>query len=253
MLLSRPMLWVAFFCLLILAASFLVGLSQNKLKNLTLESWNSIWKPFLVGGLGFSLMWEVNRALVSKLGWKLLTNQSHLWAAHLKSKYLSKWDFFSSQPPQIAPGFGRLNPWLLRGLATNFTTSSLPIWSSHWIPSIPYFKPNPINSSNLTYPNLIILDLICPSNSWNAPLISSLFDQLSAKGILSMRLPINPTSDKLIWTHSSSRDFTSSTLEKHLEYASNQGTHFFSSFQFLFWPLVPPLQNRWLLYGPSLF
>jgi hypothetical protein len=49
------------------------GFPSKKARNLSLKARNSLCIPKMLGGLGLRKMREVNLALVSKLGWKLLT------------------------------------------------------------------------------------------------------------------------------------------------------------------------------------
>jgi hypothetical protein len=60
----------------------------SKTRNLSLKSWNSICTTKALGGLGIRRMKDVNLALISKLGWKLLTGSESLWASQLTGKYL---------------------------------------------------------------------------------------------------------------------------------------------------------------------
>jgi hypothetical protein len=53
--------------------NFLLGFPSSKTRNLSLKSLNSIFTPKILGGLGIRSMKEVNLALISKLGWKLLS------------------------------------------------------------------------------------------------------------------------------------------------------------------------------------
>jgi hypothetical protein len=53
--------------------NFWWGFPYAKTRNLTLKSWHSICTPKAIGGLGLRSMKDVNLALISKLGWKLLT------------------------------------------------------------------------------------------------------------------------------------------------------------------------------------
>lgn len=53
---------------------FLWGFPKGKFQNLSLKSWRSIYIPRHLGGLGIRNMYDVNLVLVTKLGWKLLSN-----------------------------------------------------------------------------------------------------------------------------------------------------------------------------------
>ena len=57
------------------------GFPANKTRNLSLKAWDSLSLPKDLGGLGLRKMREVNMALISKLGWKLLNNSESLWVS----------------------------------------------------------------------------------------------------------------------------------------------------------------------------
>jgi hypothetical protein len=53
-------------------------------------------------------MREVNLALISKLGWKMLSNPDSLWVAQLKGKYLHSKSFLSPHPFLLhSHGYGK--------------------------------------------------------------------------------------------------------------------------------------------------
>jgi hypothetical protein len=62
---------------------------EKKKKYITLLSWKSICTPKYVGGLGIRTMEFHNRALLSKLGWQIHSNQDLLRVRALRAKYLS--------------------------------------------------------------------------------------------------------------------------------------------------------------------
>ena len=74
------------------------GFPPSNSKKLTLKAWDSICLPKDLGGLGIRKMREVNLALLSKLGWKLLCNTDSMWVAQLRGKYLSFNSLLSSLP-----------------------------------------------------------------------------------------------------------------------------------------------------------
>lgn len=43
-------------------------------------AWDAICKPKDVGGLGIRRLYDMNRALIAKLGWLLLKNPNSLWS-----------------------------------------------------------------------------------------------------------------------------------------------------------------------------
>jgi hypothetical protein len=61
------------------------GFPQEKKHNLSFLSWHSICQPKALGGLGIRSMELLNKALLSRLGWKLTSNQPLLWVDVLRS------------------------------------------------------------------------------------------------------------------------------------------------------------------------
>ena len=82
------------------------GFPSSKTRNLSLKYWNPICNSKVLGGLGIRRMKDVNLALISKLGWKLLTGSDSLWVSQLSGKYLHSESFLS---PSSLPllGFGK--------------------------------------------------------------------------------------------------------------------------------------------------
>jgi hypothetical protein len=76
--------------------NFWWGFPKDKARNLSLKSWESLCLPKDQGGLGFRLMKEVNLSLISKLGWKLLSNHDCLWVSLFKAKYFKYGNILSS-------------------------------------------------------------------------------------------------------------------------------------------------------------
>ena len=52
-----------------------------------LVSWVKICRPKAEGGLGIRMPREMNKALIAKVGWRLLNDKESLWATVLRSKY----------------------------------------------------------------------------------------------------------------------------------------------------------------------
>jgi len=75
---------------------FLWGFPKGKSQNLSLKSWRSICIPRHLGGLGIRNMYDVNLALVTKLGWKVFSNLDCLSVNQLREKYIYYGTFLSS-------------------------------------------------------------------------------------------------------------------------------------------------------------
>jgi hypothetical protein len=166
-----------------------------------------------MGGLGIRTMEFHNRALLSKLGWQIHSNQDLLWVRALKAKYFII-DNFMEAPIKNNASYlwkGTVKNRLVIEKCACWVVSKcigLNIWSSPWIPSILGYKPFP-NPSISSFPNLNVSDLIDGnSNSWNASLIHTIFYAHSASQILNIHIPLNPKNNRLVWSPSPSAKFS---------------------------------------------
>lgn len=66
--------------------SFVWGTTVEKRK-LHLLAWRKLCRSKTEGGLGFRPAREMNKALLAKVGWRLLSDKDSLWARVLRSKY----------------------------------------------------------------------------------------------------------------------------------------------------------------------
>jgi hypothetical protein len=147
-------------------------------------------------------MREVNLALVSKLGWKLLNRSDSLWVSQLHCKYLNSSSFLSptslSSSSWLWKGIQKTISFIAKGAYNRIhSSSSLPIWSSTWIPSLPSFTPNPSPQISQPFPNLLVSDLfisdqIQAAPVWNLPLLQHLFDSVTIREILKINLATSP-------------------------------------------------------------
>lgn len=69
-----------------LSRTFLWGSIVEKKKQ-HLLTWKRVCKPKLEGGLGLRPAREMNKALIAKVGWRLLKDKASLWARVLRAKY----------------------------------------------------------------------------------------------------------------------------------------------------------------------
>jgi hypothetical protein len=211
------------------------GFPKNRSFNLSLKSWSSICLPKDEGGLGFRRMHDFNLALIAKLGWKLLSNSKCLWVKQLQSKYIKYGDFLSSPISSTVSwlwrGIQKIKPIISTGACLRVSqSSSSSIWTSNWIPTIPFFKLGPKFPLNRNFPSLQIRDLIDPiRNCWKATSVNALFDSLSAQEILKLRISTVPES-YYIWTPSSFGRFSTSSAYAFITaYASNTTSSSISS------------------------
>jgi hypothetical protein len=143
---------------------FWQGFPKDKVRNLSLKSWKSFCLPKDQSDLGFRLMKDVNISLFSKLGWKLLSNHDNLCVSLFQKKYIKYGNFLSSSLNSRSWVWNGINATLpLISAGTCFIphkNSSLPTWSSPWIPTISKFLPTPRSPSTPSNHSLIIANLI---------------------------------------------------------------------------------------------
>jgi hypothetical protein len=207
--------------------NFWWGFPKDRSRNLSLKSLSSICLPKHEGGLGFRRMHAFNLSLITKLGWKMISNIDCLWVRQLQNKYIKYGDFLcspvSSSASWLWKGIQKIKPILLAGPCLKVSRfSSAPIWSSNWVPTIPSFKPGPKFTLNKNLLALLVRDLIDPNiASWNALSIHNLFDSISAKEILKIQITMDPAIN-YIWTPSTAGNFSVSSAYRFIsDYMSN--------------------------------
>lgn len=67
---------------------------------MALKSWNSMCLPKANGRLGFYHFFDLNKALLTKLRWKVALEDDNLWAATMQHKYLRNKMFFECKAKQ---------------------------------------------------------------------------------------------------------------------------------------------------------
>ncbi|KAK0606978.1 hypothetical protein LWI29_007229 [Acer saccharum] len=72
---------------------FLWGNSVDR-KKVHLVKWDTVYLPKNLGGLGIKKMKVMNQALLAKVGWRLMQNNTSLWGRLLKDKYLKGGNMF---------------------------------------------------------------------------------------------------------------------------------------------------------------
>jgi hypothetical protein len=155
-------------------------------------------------------MKEVNLALISKLGWKLLSSSDSPWVSQLSGKYLQTGSFLS-------PSSFSSSSWLWKGILKSkpiislsachkiHSSSALSVWNSSWIPTMPFFSPASLPLSRTSFPELMVSDLNS-NDYWNLSLLISLFTPSCVKEIL--KIPISHSlSSPFLWTPSPNGSF----------------------------------------------
>ena len=111
--------------------NFWWGFPPEKFRNLSFKSWNFLCSPKALGGLGIRLMEEVNLTLISKLGWKLLTQSNSLWVGQLQGKYISFGSFLPPLPILLLLGYGKVSSLLCLSFSKEPSIEFIPSPHSH--------------------------------------------------------------------------------------------------------------------------
>ena len=57
------------------------------MKKMSMVKWATVCKPRTWGGLGLKRIDDMNKALLIKIGWSLITSSDSMWVKVLRSKY----------------------------------------------------------------------------------------------------------------------------------------------------------------------
>ncbi|KAF3953185.1 hypothetical protein CMV_021349 [Castanea mollissima] len=184
---------------------------SNSNRHLYPKAWDSICKPKSSGGLSFRRAHDLNKALVSKLGWLIASNADKPWANLLRSKYLKGRSLlYASAKTNSSPlwhGIIKSVPLLKLGHCHLISSGNfVNIWNDPWIPSLQGFiPPYPPTPSDI---QLVAELIISGTRLWNSHLLHVLFDQQIASSIQQIHLSASPTEDTAIWAMNPSGKFS---------------------------------------------
>lgn len=195
--------------------NFLWGSTVEKRKQ-HLLSWKKVCRPKAAGGLGLRASKDMNRALLAKVGWRLLNDKVSLWARVLRRKYKvtdvhdSSWlvpkATWSSTWRSIGVG---LREGVAKGLGwVPGDGKSIRFWSDRWI----LHEPLCTRATCLLSPeelNARVEEFWTEGVGWDMVKLGqclprSVTDRLHAvviKGVLGLR-------DRISWQGTSDGDFT---------------------------------------------
>ncbi|XP_073137676.1 uncharacterized protein [Henckelia pumila] len=185
--------------------SFWWGKHGNSNGGIRWKIWTTLSKRKTEGGLGFKKLHEHNLALLSKLGWKLLTDPTSLASWVLKARYYPVGDFLNvkigANPSYIWRSIMQSQHIVRQGVRWRIGTGyNVKIWGDPWLPDSD--NPFVITDCLSDISHVKVSALINPSNGcWDADLIKALFVERDQHLILSISLSHHPTKDKWIWMY----------------------------------------------------
>lgn len=164
------------------------------------------------GGLGICETHCQNKALFTKLIWRIMNQPEQLWAKTLKALYYPHCCFLKTKSNQNSSKIWKniikiKNETIHMWCWDLSNPSTINIWEDPWIPHI-YFKkpfgPRPKNANQN-----VVADLIFKTtNTWNLEALSSLFSKPLVEEILKIKIPIDAPNNRIIWTNEKNGSFT---------------------------------------------
>ncbi|KAH1072683.1 hypothetical protein J1N35_025011 [Gossypium stocksii] len=167
--------------------------------------------PKCDGGMGFKNMFLFNKALLAKQAWRILSQPKCLLAKVLKARYYPSSDLLLAKIGSYLSFTWRsiYNAWelLVEGLVWRVGSGDrINIWNDYWLPGK---ESNRISVQKILPNWSTVNQLIKPdSNTWDSELIHQLFDETTAKRILSIPISGATVDDMLVWKYEGSREYT---------------------------------------------
>ncbi|CAA7028167.1 unnamed protein product [Microthlaspi erraticum] len=198
-----------------LSRNFLWGSSDGKQKQ-HLVDWKRVCRPKCEGGLGIRQSSDTNKAMISKVGWRLLQDQTSLWARVLRSKYKvgsasdRSWtaskNHWSSTWKSILVGMKEVilesHGWVVGdGRSTHF-------WTDRWLTEKPLLE-RTIASLPATQATPLVRDLWQNNGGWRWDQITPFVSEEVKLELCSVVVDtVTGAEDRLAWWPSPNGEFT---------------------------------------------
>ncbi|XP_026459211.1 uncharacterized protein LOC113359854 [Papaver somniferum] len=158
------------------------------------KSWNVVSSPKHIGGLNIRKVVEFNKALLTKLAWRLVNEHDALWVQIMAHKYFPD---FNPLSDAISSNGSRIWRGICHGLEIVKKNSyweiangnDINIWKDVWIPSLKKHVPSDRYSIHMTnVSQLIDID----TKAWNLNLLNALFpnDIVEQESQVALNTPI---------------------------------------------------------------
>ncbi|KAL3642837.1 hypothetical protein CASFOL_013652 [Castilleja foliolosa] len=182
------------------------------------KCWDSICAPKSKGGLGFRRLNDMNRALIAKLAWYVLTNKDVLWVKLLNAKYLRGKNFptddiHSNNSSWLWKDISSCRDIIKKGAICTVNANSLvSIWKDPWIPSYPGFTPSLDNCPNAA--SLVFLKDLFDTNNlvWKLNVLSDTFTPDVVNEIVKIQISPENRPKTFLWSPSKSGNFSTKSV-----------------------------------------
>ncbi|XP_057453159.1 uncharacterized protein LOC130745025 [Lotus japonicus] len=180
-------------------------------KGIHWKSWNCLSKRKSEGGMGFRDFIFQNTSYLAKQAWRMISNPDALWVSVLKVVYYPSSDFFEAHK-------GRSSSWIWSSLleGRDFLArkgrwavgngKDINICDDAWLWNGEIIK------GTGPQPNLKVNHLIIPNGGgWDRTKVSQLFPPQLAIKIMQTPVGLTGCSDKFLWPHTKSGDYSIKT------------------------------------------
>ncbi|XP_074299498.1 uncharacterized protein LOC141630611 [Silene latifolia] len=173
--------------------------------------------PKREGDLGVRNIECLNKALLAKHAWRLVTGENSTFCQIFREKVFGRSTLMNVLAPRITGNASWGVKSIFHGMTFILeniswqpgTNSNLNVWTSKWVGTrTPEPKGDFLDPEFNFLKDLRIRDLCLNSGGWNQDLINMLFDDESSKRILAIPLRINDGEDEIIWPFSSTGVYT---------------------------------------------
>ena len=198
-----------------ISRDFLWGSTTEKRKH-HLVNWKTVCLPKGDGGLGIKNADSMNKALLAKLGWRVLHDHTSLWAKVVRSKYLvgdiqdTSWMIakgnWSSTWRSVGVGLrdviSKGYSWVVgNGRSINF-------WHDKWCSSTPLLE-SVIGELPIEYKELTVRDFWREDAGWDMPRLGPYLSENKRLELSAVALDtVTGTKDRLAWGETVNGRFT---------------------------------------------
>ncbi|KAG8380670.1 hypothetical protein BUALT_Bualt06G0040000 [Buddleja alternifolia] len=188
-------------------------------RGLHLKNWNFLCMPKEFGGLGLRRTRDMNKALISKIAWKICDESITTWKSLLVSKYLRGGHLLNqNETPRTSSKIWKSVMDCTSSLAKGFcfTLSAdyhLKTWEDPWLPFIPGFIPSSSHLAEVdiarSYSTRFFINQ--DTREWDFEKLHEFFPHNMVSKILKIRIPTSLEPRRILWVPSKSGKFTVST------------------------------------------
>lgn len=173
------------------------------------KSWDVVASPKHLGGLNIRKTAEFNRALLTKLAWRLMNEHDALWVKIMAHKYFP--DFNTLSDSMSTSG-----SWIWRGICEGLEIvkkhscwevadgKNINIWKDVWVPSLAKHVPSDMSSS-LVYKVSQLIDI--DTRNWDINMLKALFTNDIIDQIMRIKIRMQGR-DKIRWLGTRNGSFT---------------------------------------------